>query len=233
MLLALDSLSCGYASMTSSIRPGIQSDPGRIDAPEAGPLMTYGDQALSSARARRREEALDPSDIAARTQPIGPTVVPRRRWRNALGSVRRVLTSTLVFGALVAGASLAWTSGVASRAGDEVAQAVTQVATWTEERAGFGADAAPVLQASETAQPSPVAGIATITGTDGHGVAVRSTCSAGARTGGAFPEGARVRVLEEGSGDCSGWTLVAVDDVESWVLDRYLAPTSADGASAR
>jgi hypothetical protein len=77
-----------------------------------------------------------------------------------------------------------------------------------------------------SALPSNDTRTASIGGTEGVGVAVRNACSDDARVpGAAIPEGAQVRIVEAGGGNCSGWQLVEWEQHRSWVRDQYVLPS--------
>ena len=68
---------------------------------------------------------------------------------------------------------------------------------------------------------------ARVAGTDGEGVALREGCADVARVPGlGIPEGAWVRVIETGGGNCSGWVFVEWEQQRTWVRDRYLSSTT-------
>lgn len=75
--------------------------------------------------------------------------------------------------------------------------------------------------------------------TDGIGVSFRSDCADGARIDGSLPDGTVVSVTEQGSGRCAAWSLVAAEDVTTWVRNRYLVAAPAvdlehgDGSGGR
>lgn len=54
------------------------------------------------------------------------------------------------------------------------------------------------------------------------GIALRWTCAADARKGGAWGEGRSAEVVAEGTGPCSGWSVIESSGHQTWVHDRYL-----------
>lgn len=170
--------------------------------------MNTGDQSLVSARARRREAALDPQDLAAREAGY-PDYRARngRARRSRLAALGSALVVTVLLAAVVVATAALWRSGIP---GD--------IAGWAD--AQFGGTAIADVTPAPTVERPVV--VATIVTTDGRGVAVRDACREEARSGGAFAEGASVTVLERGLGDCSGWSLVESGDVTSWVRNIFL-----------
>ena len=70
-----------------------------------------------------------------------------------------------------------------------------------------------------------------VANTGGSGVSLRSSCRTEDRTGGAFAEGTRGEVIEQGTGACEGWSVLAVGDSASWVRDVYLSASRPACAS--
>ena len=60
--------------------------------------------------------------------------------------------------------------------------------------------------------------------TGGDGISHRNECSDDARVSelGGWPDGTEVEILEEGSGDCTGWLRVQADGLTSWVREQYV-----------
>jgi len=56
------------------------------------------------------------------------------------------------------------------------------------------------------------------------GVALRSDCADEAQSGGGWPEGQSTTLIEAGTADCEGWSLVESSGVQSWVRNEYLQP---------
>ena len=68
--------------------------------------------------------------------------------------------------------------------------------------------------------------LATISGTDGEGVAMRDSCFDDTRSpGSGIPDGAQVRILQSGGANCDGWRCVEWEQKRSWVRDSYLTLT--------
>ena len=186
------------------------------------------------ARTPTRAIALDPADLAARRGEDGD-IRPRRQpaGGSRLRAAIRPLLTVAVFAALATGAVYLWSSGFASTARAELSLATTEFSEWAEARVVGVTDEGSTAQLADATdegssessvainEPRPVA--ARIVGTAGRGVAVRDACQADARSGGAFREGASVTVVERGAGQCSGWSYVEADGVESWVSNRFLA----------
>ena len=61
-----------------------------------------------------------------------------------------------------------------------------------------------------------------IANTGGVGIALRGQCFDGARTNLVWPEGLGVVVFAQGTGSCSGWSVVGANGSHTWVRDRYL-----------
>lgn len=181
--------------------------------------MSTGDHSLVSARARRRDEALDPQDLAAREAgyPDYRTFKEQTR-RSRLATLVRAAVAVVLLGAVVVATAALWRSGTAA-----------DIAGWAESQVGGAAvvDTTP----TPTIVERPVV-VATIATTDGRGVAARDACREEARSGGAFDEGASVTVLERGLGDCSGWSLVEAGGLTSWVRNIFLEVAPFTGAGA-
>jgi hypothetical protein len=185
--------------------------------------MSTGDQTLASARARRREMALDPQDLAARDAGYPDLRSKDNRGKPSRRTViTRVAIGAVILGAVLVGALALWNSGAGSTARDELRSARTELTGLARtQTGGAGAEASPV-------SGERPAILASIVGTDGRGVAVRDACTAEARTGGVILEGATVTVLERGLDACSGWSLVESEGATSWVDNSFLdvAPLS-------
>ena len=105
--------------------------------------------------------------------------------------------------------------------------------------AGTPLPTATIAAASSNASPEPSTVVATedasavryVANTGGDGISLRSDCRADARVAGAWTEGTEVEVIEQGAGDCDGWTLASVGSTETWVSNRYLSVTSPPIAS--
>ena len=183
--------------------------------------MSTGDHSLVSARARRRNEALDPQDLAAREAgyPDYRTFKEQNR-RSRVATLARAALAVVLLGAVVVATAALWRSGTAA-----------DVAGWAEAQLSGTAVADPT--SLPTIVERPVV-LATIETTDGRGVAARDACREDARSGGAFDEGASVTVLERGLGDCSGWSFVEAAGTTSWVRNIFLdvAPLTDGDESA-
>jgi hypothetical protein len=189
--------------------------------------MTTGDHSLTSARARLREMALDPQDLATRAEGL-----PDLRSRNDRGPlsrrarVTRAAMGAVILGALLVGAVAFWQSAVGTTVREELDSARsgllglsgTQTGTAVGE-ASPGPDARPAVLAS-------------VVGTAGTGVAIRDACLTEARTGGVIAEGATVTVVSRGVGDCSGWSFVEANGETSWVRNSYLEVAPSGAAAA-
>ena len=121
---------------------------------------------------------------------------------------------------------------------DQVAGALTPdiVERWLSENIstlGDSSTPAPVDAASNAAAPSATAVDAPasiaqplraqIANTAGAGVSIRAICINEARTATTLAEGAAVRIIGRGVGDCSGWSVVRAGAKTSWIEDRFLA----------
>jgi hypothetical protein len=135
-----------------------------------------------------------------------------------------LLGGALLFVALVAVIALL-ALGRSERDGEPESATTSAPAT----PAGTALPASPGSPAGSesTESPGTAALIATryIGDTGGVGVGLRDDCLLGARSGGSWPEGSTVVVLEAGSGRCADWSYVAGAGGASWVADKYLVDT--------
>ena len=189
--------------------------------------MSAREPPLACARARRRQMALDPRDLASRAAAeVGTEVSSRHRATAATRVLRRILVTTMLFAALAVGALLAWSSGFASTVHGEISVVGAQFSAW----AAAQLDGTAVEDAAGTRVVGPAIGTVrtgTIANTGGSGVSMRRQCARDARVGGVIDDRAVVTILKRGAGDCAGWSFVAVGSVSSWVNDRYLESNSA------
>lgn len=121
---------------------------------------------------------------------------------------------------------------------DQVAGALTPdiVERWLSENiSAFGdSSALPATDATSAAAAPSATAVdapasmtqplrAQIANTAGAGVSIRAICINEARTADTLPEGAALRIIGRGVGDCSGWSVIRAGAKTSWVEDRFLA----------
>ena len=126
----------------------------------------------------------------------------------------------------------ACTGGGDDKPADAENRDATPTATGTASAEPSATSTADASQPSATATDGAAVSTLYIDG-GGSGVAIRQDCEDAARTGDAWPDGTEVRVMQLGSGDCAGWSLVFAGS-GSWVRSEYLSeerPASAVVAS--
>ena len=111
--------------------------------------------------------------------------------------------------------------GVACSGGDDD-DSPSAVATAAEGAASDVADDAEATAEDAGASTDAQELAALYISAGGSGVAVRSACEDGARTGRSLADGTAVTVMQVGEGACAGWSLVFAGS-GSWVRDEYLS----------
>ena len=189
-------------------------------------------------------------DILLRQAGVNPGQSAESTPRDASGhpasSHNRWLTRRSAWAILVISLALLALSGVATTGQvgplDQVAGALTPdvVERWIAETVASFSDAptAPTTNPGAASPSTPGADApgqadvrasnpqslrAQIANTNGVGVSVRGICVNEARAPGLLEEGAVVRIIGRGVGDCSGWSVVRAGAKTSWVEDDFLA----------
>lgn len=165
--------------------------------------------------------ALHPDDIAIRVGATSEVRAEPSRFDRHANALRRLTSSSLVAAMIVvavtAGLAL-WSFGAVDAGVDTLDAAVL----WAQDRAASDTNDGSI--AGTTATDRVAADYdARIVATDGRGVRVRTACDDGATASGAVSEGAMLRVVATGRGNCAGWSLAETSaGRETWVNDRYL-----------
>ncbi len=186
-------------------------------------------------------------DIVLRQSGIDPA----RNSKSTAGSASetsepksgRWLTRRSAWATLVISLSLLLLSGglaatTESGSVNQVAGALTPnvVERWLSENiSAFGDNSTPVPADATDNAAAPAATAADapasiaqplraqIANTAGAGISIRAICINEARTADTLAEGAAVRIIGRGVGDCSGWSVVRAGAKTSWIEDRFLA----------
>ena len=170
--------------------------------------------------------ALHPDDIEIRAGSTSEVRAEPSRFDRHANALRR-LTSTSLVAAVIAVAVTAglalWAFGALDAGVDTLDAAVL----WAQDRAA--SDTNDRTTARTTATDRVAADYdARIVATDSRGVRIRTACDDGATTDGAVSEGAMLRVVATGRGDCAGWSLAETSTGrETWVNDRYLTAVAS------
>ncbi|MBT5774211.1 MAG: hypothetical protein HOH95_07530 [Dehalococcoidia bacterium] len=201
------------------------------------------DTALPGGTSQREIIMQQQRDIVLRQAGIDPAQHSEPAPEASEATSGRWLTRRSAWATLVISLSLLLISGgvaatTETRSLDQVAGALTPdiVERWLSENIStFGDSSTPVPAdaASNAAAPSATAVDAPasiaqplraqIANTAGAGVSIRAICINEARTADTLAEGAAVRVIGRGVGDCSGWSVVRAGAKTSWIENRFLA----------
>ncbi len=206
----------GFARLTERVVSGPPSSWGQV-------IQRHTDEPDSPSRDRAAASTARPSKADATTGGADEALDSKR------SAASRFPLAFLLVGALLFVAAVAVVGFSAFGRGerDGGPESVTTSAPATPTGTVLPASPESPAGAESTDSPGTAAliGARYIGNTGGGGVGLRDDCLLGARSGGAWPEGSTVVVLEAGSGRCADWSYVAGAGGASWVANQYLVDT--------